>query len=180
MHRAWPTAHALLAVSISSRAIAEETNVAPDSDELPMTWVMKTHVEETETVSKTTPSKKLIITGITVFGGSYLPALTVAITSPRDADKRMVVPIFGPWLSLADPGECGAAVGRPCTREGAYRVLIVADGLLQAGGAFAFAAAFLYPDTVTVTRPLFASTTRMHVTPAMVGTGYGFFARGVF
>jgi len=167
---------AAISVTVPSRASADEA-----ATEMPMSWVMKTEVKGTEEVSETRgPNRRYLTYGLVGFGAGYGIAATVGATSSRDTDRRMLVPLFGPWLALGDRGDCGGDItDKPCTREGTYKVLIVADGLLQLAGAASIVAAFLYPETRYETKTINVSK-RVHVTPAPMVHGVGVVATGWF
>ena len=171
-----PIALAAIACAIPTRARAEEA-----STEMPMSWVMKTEVKGGEVVNETRgPNHRYLTYGLVGFGVGYGLAAIVGATSPRDEDRRMLLPLFGPWLALADRGDCGREItDKPCTREGTYKVLIVADGLLQLAGAASIVAAFVYPETRYETKTIDVSG-RVRVMPTPMGQGVGLVASGWF
>jgi hypothetical protein len=141
----------------------------------------------TETVTeKGGPSRTLLTSGILTLGLTYGAGALVAATSNRDADHRMFVPVVGPWIALANRGDCGGATGRSCDTETTYNVLIVADGIGQGLGAFMIIDAFLNPERLTfsrtrtaVAKPLTKPTVRFSPASLPAG-GYGVLAAGIF
>ncbi len=129
------------------------------------------------------PSMSALSSGVITLGATYGAAAIVAATSDRDSDHRMFVPVAGPWMALFDRGGCGGDAGRSCSTETAYNVLIVADGVGQALGAFMIIGAFLHPETRTTTHSTTALATKpvVRVLPASFGgAGYGMQALGTF
>jgi hypothetical protein len=136
-----------------------------------------------ETVTgKGGPSRMLLTSGLVTFGLSYGAGVVVAGTSGLDADHRLFVPIVGPWTSLGDRPDCGGATGRSCDAETANKVLLVADGIGQALGAFMIVDAFLNPETVTITRSRVSQRRpTLHIAPTPIGVGgYGMLAAATF
>ena len=134
------------------------------------------------TTEKSGPSTGLLASGAITLGLTYGAGAIVAATSDRDADHRMFVPIAGPWMALFDRGDCGGTTGRSCDTETTYKVLIVADGVGQALGAFLMVDAFLSPATTTVSRTTTAKDKpTLRVKPGTMGAGgYGMLAVGSF
>jgi hypothetical protein len=81
--------------------------------------------------------------------------------------------VAGPWLDLAQRQDCPA--NGSCGNESAYRILLVADGVLQGLGALEFFGGLLFP----VSRPA-SHSPRVRVMPTVARTGYGLSAFGTF
>ena len=80
-----------------------------------------------------------------------------------------------------DLGDRHCPLGGRCDHEVLYKGLLIADGIFQALGALDIAGAFLFPETVTVTRTATASARpRFRVAPMAGGSAYGVAAIGVF
>lgn len=110
--------------------------------------------------------------GLTAFGTAYAASVFAAASSGRGADGWLLVPVFGPWFDLAESG-CRE---RPC--PAARPVLLVADGLLQAGGVVLMAAGAWVPRA---TVPLGRGGESMSIEPARVGRdAWGLAASGRF
>jgi hypothetical protein len=61
-----------------------------------------TESEETTTV----PNSSMIVTGALTFGISYGVGAFAGAESDRASDRRLYVPLLGPWLALADRDPC--------------------------------------------------------------------------
>jgi hypothetical protein len=137
-----------------------------------------------ETVTeKGGPSGAMLWSGALTLGVTYGAGVVVAATSTLPTDHNMFVPIAGPWMALANRGGCGGPSGPSCDASTTYKVLIVADGIGQALGAFMIIDAFLNPETRTVYRSTTASADKpkVRVAPATMGVGgYGMLAVGSF
>ncbi|MGD0676315.1 MAG: hypothetical protein ABSC94_12925 [Polyangiaceae bacterium] len=77
---------------------------------------------------------RLLLSGVITLGITYMPALVVANESPLPVDQKLYIPFAGPWLDLGNRPGCGS-LAIPCSPEGGYRALLVADGILQAVSA---------------------------------------------
>lgn len=142
------------------------------------------YVVKDETMS-TGPSRALLSSGVWTLGLSYVPAVIVAAESNRNADKRLYIPVAGPWLDLGSRGRCPQ--NEMCNHETTNKVLIVVDGVFQGIGALNIIGAFLFPETHTVTvssandAKLPVLSGAIHLVPAQVGArGYGLAAVGTF
>lgn len=123
------------------------------------------------------PNATLLMNGLFTFGIPYGISVVVAAESTRDGDKNLFVPVAGPWVAYATEGSCPANE-LSCGRTTGTKVLLAADGILQAIGAIELVAAFLVPEQRTVAS---AREPRVMVAPSRVGpNGYGFAAAGTF
>lgn len=147
---------------ISGRVAAEETVVVAPSDG-PVT---------------TGPNRALLSSGIWTLGLSYVPAVIVGLESDLDADRKLLIPVAGPWLDYAER-DCPN-----CKHETMNKVLLVTDGVLQGIGALQILGSLLFVET----RPGTASNDRttsaksnFKISPTRFETGsYGLTARGNF
>jgi hypothetical protein len=131
-----------------------------------------------ETAVRGGPNAMLLTNGLFTFGIPYGISVVVAAESSRDGDKNLFVPVAGPWIAYASEGTCPANE-LSCGRTTGTKVLLAADGILQAIGAVELVAAFLVPETRTVASS--AREPRVMVAPSRVGpNGYGFAAAGTF
>lgn len=77
------------------------------------------------------PHRSMLITGSAILVGSYAASAIVGGISDTEADKRLFVPLVGPWLDLADRscqlGNCGV-------REDINILHIIGSGAAQATG----------------------------------------------
>ena len=103
-------------------------------------------VQKTETVTESGgPSRSMMVSGLVTFSAVYIPSIIVAATSDRSADQRLYIPFAGPWMALPNRGDCGPDTARSCNAETTYKVLLVADGVIQALGAVLFIRSFFTP-----------------------------------
>ncbi len=124
------------------------------------------------------PNSYLLRSGLFTLGLAYAPALVVAIESDRDADKHLFVPVAGPWLDLANRGDCEG----DCDGETVNKVLLVTSGVFQGLGALQIVASLVIPETRTVTvvggEP--GSDVSVSLVPARFAGGQGLMAVGEF
>lgn len=119
--------------------------------------------------------------GALVFLGSYGASIAVAAASEDDSvdrgNDRLYVPVVGPWLALNARPDCPIE-NEQCDMETTKKVLLVADGILQAGGVVTMIAGLLQPTEHRVLRRPVASK-KVHVTPtaAYGGAGVNVFGR---
>lgn len=116
--------------------------------------------------------KPLFTAGALVFLGSY-GASVVSAAAAGDAEQdrgtdRLYVPLAGPWLALAARGDCTATDGT-CDWETSKKVLLVVDGVFQAGGLIAMMHGVLQPSGHRVV----THSTAVRVTPTVVGQTAG-------
>jgi hypothetical protein len=96
----------------------------------------------------------LVSTGIVTLGLSYGAAAIVAANSSRPADKRLYVPVLGPWLDIADRGSCPVG-NSSCDHETTNKILIIGDGVIQAVGALTLLSGLMSPTrTIASVGPL--------------------------
>ena len=104
----------------------------------------------------------MFTSGALIFLGSYGASVVVAATSEDDAidrgNDRLYVPVVGPWLALNDRPDCPVE-RESCDMETTKKVLLVADGVLQAGGVVTMIAGLLSPTEHRVIRRPMASKT---------------------
>ena len=145
--------------------------------------VQKSEVVKDRTAA-TGPNRAHLYPGIWILGLSYAPAMIVAAESNRSGDKRLYVPVAGPWLDLANRDGCPP--NGYCS-ETSNKVLIVIDGALQGIGALNIVGAFIFPETRSMTvrasetRKTRVSSLSLRVSPVRVGVrAYGLAAVGTF
>lgn len=126
---------------------------------------------ETVTESRSGPGVALITGGFIAFGVSYGAAVIVAATSERDADKRLYIPILGPWLDLGDRGSCDVNESA-CDGETTNKVLLVVDGVFQGVGLLSVVGGILSPSGNHSSRSTTSVTsTGVHLMPVSYGRG---------
>lgn len=163
-----------------------DTPLADDAGEEPATTTRTTAAvyepspgaEPTKRVTNA-PNRLLLGTGLIAFGGAYIPSAVVGVTSDRDADRRLLIPVVGPWADLMDR-QCNE---RPCNNNFWTSAALVTSGLFQLGGAAAVFASFFVPESQTgrVFGPARAATPpSIQVAPVSFGSGGGLGAIGRF
>lgn len=125
------------------------------------------------------PNKPLLGLGSVLFVGSYGASVIVGAASGNDADKKLFIPVAGPWLDMGDRtcgfGQCNAT-------EDFNNALLVASGVAQAAGIGLAVASLFVPDssssrTVAKAPP----KPELHVLPTSFGrAGAGVGAVGTF
>jgi len=127
------------------------------------------------------PNRAMIGSGIVTLGISYGASVIVGAQSDHPGDKSLFIPVAGPWMDLTTRGGCDA---EPCGHETANKVLLVADGIVQAIGALDIVAGLFTPETVTTAKAPAAepNVARMtwHVGPTVTSSAYGLAAVGTF
>jgi hypothetical protein len=126
-------------------------------------------------VVEATPNVDLIASGIFTLAIPYFASVVAATESTRRGDNFLYTPVAGPWLDLAHRDECPPT--GTCGNEAAYRVLLVADGVLQGFGALEILSGFMFPVAQPTTRD---SSPRVHVVPNVARGGAGVTAVGTF
>lgn len=146
---------------------------APTAYGIPSGQVVERTVEQR-------PNSDMLSTGVGLFILSYGASVVAGAESTRDADKRLFIPVAGPWLNLQDRG-CTDA--NPCgPNEGMARALIVTSGIVQGFGALLTLGAFLVPETTTTHLTPVSTPPRpsVRVTPMSFPDGAGVAAVGRF
>jgi hypothetical protein len=129
------------------------------------------------------PNGALIASGLLTFGVPYLASVSVAAQSQHVGDSRLFIPVAGPWMDLNDrPDMCRGRHTTGCDQDTSDRVMLIANGVLQAAGALQILGGFLFPETRTVTTVAATKVTpEMTITPFSAGVGsYGLGAVGRF
>ncbi len=89
------------------------------------------------------PHRSMLITGSALFLGAYGVTAAGAALSDTDADKRLYIPLVGPWLDLGDR-ECG--FGQCGFREDVNILHIIGSGAAQATGLVLAVASFFVEE----------------------------------
>ena len=114
----------------------------------------------------------LFTSGALLFLGSYGASVVVAATSEDDTvdrgNDRLYVPVVGPWLALNDRPDCPVEQ-ESCDMETTKKVLLVADGVLQAGGVVTMIAGLLSPTEHRVIRRTPVVSKKVNVSPSAGG-----------
>jgi hypothetical protein len=112
-------------------------------------------------------------TGALVFGAAYGASVIAAASADDDNDrgnKRLYVPVVGPWLALSDRGSCDISESR-CDNETTAKVLLVADGVFQAAGIIGMIDGVLQPSSHRVVARTAKEDSKLHVRPTTVAHG---------
>jgi hypothetical protein len=128
---------------------------------------------EPDKVVTTGPSRGMLHSGIVTLGISYVPAVVVAASSDRSADKRLYLPLAGPWLDLGQR-DCPA-----CSHETLNKALLITDGIVQGLGALDIVGAFFFVETRTEEASN-AEPPSIRIAPTRIAGGYGLTAIGSF
>jgi hypothetical protein len=121
------------------------------------------------------PNADLIASGLFTLAVPYVASVVVATESKRPGDQYLYTPVAGPWLDLARRDDCPAQ--GTCANETAYKILLVADGVLQGFGALEILSGFMFPETHSVKTE---SSPRVRVAPNVGRGGAGVTAFGTF
>jgi hypothetical protein len=121
-----------------------------------------------------TPNADLIASGLFTLAVPYVASVVVATESSRQGDYYLYTPVAGPWLNLAHRADCPPT--GTCANETAYKILLVADGVLQGFGALEILSGFMFPET----HPTTAEAPRVRVVPSVATGGAGVTALGRF
>jgi hypothetical protein len=121
--------------------LADDAGIAlGDSDAVEMRGTLSpdgavsgaTHVESTRATGA-------LVTGLVLFGLSYIPSAYVGLQASDGYDKVLAIPVAGPWMDLAQRPACVEptlppgvkAPVDPCSLESAARGLLIASGAVQ-------------------------------------------------
>ncbi len=130
-------------------------------------------VYERETVIR--PNRPLLSTGVGIFVIGYGASAVTAAISDRDADKKLFIPVVGPWLDLAER-DCDR---NPCgSNEDLNKAMIITSGAVQGAGVLLGIGSLFIPEKVETRRV--AAKPEVRLTPVSLGRGAGFGAVGTF
>jgi hypothetical protein len=120
------------------------------------------------------PRDVAALSGFALFGVAYSNSVLVALLSDRASDRKLYIPVVGPWLDLGER-DCAA---QPCSLPWLSGTLLVVDGVVQGAGVALLAASLFLPD-----RPpdVGVGAARVEVWPVRLASGaYGLEATGKF
>jgi len=164
-----------LAVLLPATAFAQTVEVQPAAQTPPVvvqppppssSTVVIPPAQQTVVESDTGPNP-MLVGGLVGFGASYGAAVIVAATSNHDGDHHLYVPIVGPWLDIANRGNCPAS-STACDSETTNKVLLGIDGVIQGASAIAVVYGLLTPPSRAETR---VSQKGVHFAPVSYGSG---------
>lgn len=135
----------------------------------------------TERTIEHRPNRSLLSTGTGIFVLSYGSSVVAAAVSDRDADKRLFIPVVGPWLDL---GDRGCTVGSPCGgNEDVAKAMIITSGVVQGAGVLLALSSLIIPESTNIqerTRTAKAVKPEVRVLPVSFTAGAGLGAVGRF
>jgi len=118
----------------------------------------------------------LFTAGFLTFGIPYATGVTYAQGSYDSGHHdNLYAPVAGPWIDLANRPSCTAAINS-CDHTTRTDAILIADGLLQAGGVLVMLDALFLGHHA----PVIADDTKVHFAPttyAGTGAGLSVFAR---
>jgi hypothetical protein len=122
------------------------------------------------------PNKVLLSTGAGIFAVSYGASAIAAAASPLDADKKLFIPVVGPWIDLNErPSNVGG-------NEDFNKAMIITSGVAQGAGVLLALSSLIIPETTSTTEKSIVSDAKpsIHVTPVSYQAGAGVGAFGNF
>lgn len=134
-----------------------------------------------ERVEERRPNRALLSTGTGIFVLSYGPSVVAAAVSDRAEDKRLFIPVVGPWMDLANR-DCSPA--NPCgANEDVARAMIITSGVVQGAGVLMALGSLVVPESTRVserTAKAPGAKPEVKVAPMSFGAGAGLGAVGRF
>jgi hypothetical protein len=88
------------------------------------------------------PNRPLLITGGSIFAGTYLTTVIATAANDSGPDRSLYIPVVGPWLHLADRDGTEGHTGET--------LLIGASGVLQGAGIAIMIASAIIPEKRSV------------------------------
>jgi hypothetical protein len=127
------------------------------------------------------PNRPMLITGGSIFLGTYAASAVQGAISNTDADRNNFIPVAGPWMNLSERqcnlGDCG-------TREDVHNLLIIGSGVAQAVGVGLSIASLFVPEErdryEAKAKEKKVAKPQMTVTPVSLQGGGGLGAFGTF
>lgn len=170
---------ALGALCVPALALAQPTTVVVEPTPTvpaPTSYTPETQYEEVSD----SYNAAMFTTGALVFAASYGASVIVAGSSEDErGNRRLYVPVVGPWLALNDRGDCDITKSS-CDHETTAKVLLIADGVFQAAGLIAMVDGLLQPSTHRVVTRTARRDTKIHVTPTAQNGNPGLAVLGKF
>jgi hypothetical protein len=132
-------------------------------------------------VIESRPNRALLSTGTGLFILSYGPSAIAGALSDRDEDKRLFIPVAGPWMDLANR-RCGPE--NPCgSNEDVARAMVITSGVVQGAGVLMALGSLIVPETTTITEERAAAKPvkpQVRIIPMSFTAGGGIGAVGRF
>ena len=125
---------------------------------------------------KRTPNRALLSTGTSLFVVSYGASAVTAAISDRDEDKKLFIPVVGPWMDLADRNcdvrGCGG-------NEDVNKAMLITSGVVQGAGVLLAVSSLFIPEKVEEKR-IGKVKPEVRVAPVSFAAGGGIGAVGRF
>lgn len=136
----------------------------------------------TERTVERRPNRTLLSTGAGIFVLSYGSSVVAGAVSDRDEDKRLFIPVVGPWMDLANR-DCGPA--NPCgANEDVAKAMLVTSGVVQGAGLLLALSSLIIPESESVSERTSAKAKvvkpEVKVAPVSFAAGAGLGAVGRF
>ncbi len=132
----------------------------------------------TERTVEKRPNSTLLSTGAGLFVLSYGGSVISGALSDRDDDKRLFIPVAGPWMNLANR-TCAAPT--PCgENEDVAKAMIVTSGIVQGAGVLLALGSLIVPETTSIRERTKSARPGVTVLPMSFGAGAGIGAVGRF
>lgn len=126
------------------------------------------------------PNRSLLSTGTGLFVISYGASVVTAAVSSRDEDKKLFIPVVGPWMDLGqrncDVRGCGG-------NEDVNKAMLITSGVVQGAGVLLALSSLFVPETVEdrrISAKAKPAKPELRVTPVSFAAGAGVGAVGRF
>jgi hypothetical protein len=125
------------------------------------------------------PNRPMLITGLGVFGVTYVTGVVFAAKSGLEEDNRLYIPLAGPWLDFAQrPCNFGSAC---TTSDNVASSFLVVSGVLQSAGIIVALTSLAVPERPSSGRIWkVAREPEVRVVPLSLAGGGGLGAVGTF
>jgi hypothetical protein len=134
----------------------------------------------TERTIEHRPNRTLLSTGGGIFLLSYGASVIAGAASNREADRKLFIPVVGPWLDL---GDRGCTFDHPCgTNEDVAKAMVLASGIIQGAGVLLALSSLFVPEWTEVTERVHTAVLKpeVKVLPVSFTAGAGVGAIGRF
>ena len=133
--------------------------------------------ERHESTTDRRANRALLWTGSGTFMLSYGASVIAGAVSGRDEDKKLFIPLVGPWIDLSerncDARDCGS-------REGVNKALIATSGVFQSIGVLFAVGSLIIPERTESMRVSAPTKPGVRVVPLSYRAGAGIGAIGSF
>jgi|HubBroStandDraft_1064217.scaffolds.fasta_scaffold342221_1 hypothetical protein len=125
------------------------------------------------------PSWAVVATGALIFTATYVPMVAIGAGSGQSVDRRLYIPVAGPWIDLAERRLCVAG-NLDCRLEIANKFLLATDGIFQGIGVLTALAGFIVTERAPVVTTARADGPAVQISPALGPGEAGVAALGTF